>query len=55
MPYFQIGRHILIGPEEFDDWMMQQRKERIAKETKFDEIANEVVREFRIKRDERKR
>jgi excisionase family DNA binding protein len=55
MPYFQIGRSILIDPEEFDDWMKLLRKQRIAKENRFDEIVNEVVREFRVKRVERKR
>jgi excisionase family DNA binding protein len=55
LPYFQIGRSILIDPEEFDDWMKLLRKKRIAKENRFDEIVNEVVREFRIKRNVRKR
>jgi excisionase family DNA binding protein len=55
LPYFQIGRSILIDPEEFDTWMIHLRKERIAKEKNFDEIVNEVVREFRVKRDVRKR
>jgi excisionase family DNA binding protein len=55
LPYFQIGRRILIDPEEFDDWMKLLRKKRIAKENRFDEIVNEVVREFRVKLDVRKR
>ena len=27
LPYFQVGRQILIDYEEFDDWMKQLRKQ----------------------------